>query len=212
MGKFDSAETFVKALSTMRAERTGEEAAPEQEQAQPQTEEQPIVDPTQEEGAPQTPEEDIPAEEAKQRDRYKEDATPNVNDKISHRDWVEQTNEVLEKLRIELDVSDPSVAEAIYEDLADFMHIANISERHKAFSELLNGFEPAEGWDRFIMRLQASASGFDPDFIYRYKLYELMDDFQAENGNPDLSSIIDTRTERLQVHVVAAHARNTGKL
>ena len=140
--------------------------------------------------------------------RYADTENRAVTDTRTHREWVKETNEALRSAGFG-DVDVGQFSSMVYNMLAQHMHLSG-EARDTAFRETLSGFEPAEGWDMFLVRLSASSSSIDPDIAYNYKLYELFDMHRLDDGELDINSVLNTRTGEVKVAIAKAHAENTG--
>ena len=190
-----------------------------------QTETAPETPPTESETEPETtpePETEVAPTEAEEQEKHSKPRTVDPFGKETHRDWVES---VEENLNGRYDVGSSDGAKKLYEDM---MEAARAIPTHDTKSypsterpeadvrsdiftawDAIVGFTPPNGWDKFIARLTAStlSPNYNPDMVYRFKLYELMDNTR----DVDMNTIIDPRTNEVDTLVSSAYRKSFKK-
>ena len=154
-----------------------------------------------------------PEAEAEEQAKHTKPEELNVNAEETHRQWVERTNSAIGD---RFDVSDPRSAKSLYEDMIRLARSVERENRSEAdiradiynlWETRLLGYTPDTGWERFIARLTAStfSVAYDPEMVYKLKLYELLDSEAMASRNMDIRGILDPRTDEVDTLISTSY-------
>ena len=204
--KYEDAEAFLKDLTAVRETRVGRPIDTQTEEA-PET----VIDTAE-------TAEDIAPTEAEEQAKHTKPEVLDITQEPTHREWLE---EIQEALGTAYDLNSLEDARKLYDDMMAVARAVPTQNRSEAEIrksvedawDALLGFTPDTGWERFIARVTAAnlATVFDPNMVYKYKLYEFLDPGTIERGGLDLENILDTRTDEISTLISTSYKLSRGR-
>ena len=195
----ENVDGLLQTASMVRATRTGEVFEPQ------------LQRPIEEIAEPQPTPPTSPNETVEQQ-KHTKPSEIDLDGVQTHREWLE---EIQSAIGDKYTLSSGTDARRLYDDMMAIAravptHENNVArpeadvrrEVEQAWDAML-GFTPPGGWENFVARITAASlsMNYDPNMVYKLKLYELLDPHSPK----DISTVLDTRTDEVETRVRVAY-------